>query len=523
MSSLTTSKTSDITFVGSGISCSYTIIHLLDKIEKSPLKNKLTITVIDKYPEFGTGIPYGSRSGNSVLLITSLKDFLPEPERSRYIDWLNNNKEWLLEKFKSEGGSLSQKWIDKHATQIEINDWEEIFIPRSFFGIYTKERIKNKIEELNKEGYLDFNYLNSNVIDVHKKDNNQYDVILENGDTINSKNVILSIGSLPINYLWGSKSLIEKDQLLFVNNAYKPNLNEVLKNISNYSNKFSNKINVVIVGTNASGLELLYKLNDVEEIEKKIDKFTFLSTQGLIPNAIVDEEGRNKFIAKNLDSLQEKEILTAKEIADAAFKDLDYAEEIELGAASTVGKISSAFGSLLNKLNEKELRKFACNYGNEIGRRQRCAGDHYLKTIDKLKKENRFNHIAGRFNDVIKSNSSEEYLLEYLETKSKTVKTLEEPTHIVINCAGSMSFNNENLPSLVRNIIEKKYCIPNESKIGFDVNDNLETMTNFHIVGPLLAGNIIEEKPVWHVEHCGRIIWLSEVLAKKIYKKIIFR
>ncbi|WP_438712195.1 NeuD/PglB/VioB family sugar acetyltransferase [Aquimarina muelleri] len=508
-------KQSDITFVGSGISSSFTILHFLDLLEKTNTRKKIHISIIDKYQEFHSGIPYGSRSGFSVHLITSLKNFLPEPELGKFIKWLNNNKNWLLDELKKDGGVLSLDWIATHAKEIENNEWEDLFIPRRFFGWYINEKVKNRLEFFKIKGLIDINYINTEVIDIDKKENN-YTLILENKTTVSSEKVILSVGSLPVNTLWKNESLIEKENLFFINNPYKPELTKILEKIKLFLKKTPNKkVNVLIVGANASGLEMLYKLNDIEDIGNQINKFTILSTQGLLPDAVVDEKRQKEYIPFNLQALTKEKNITAKIIAEATFKDLDHADQMDLGAASTVDIISRAFGNLLSKLNPKELEKFACHYGNEIGRRQRCAGFHYSKTVDQLKEENRFEHIAGRFTNIEK-NSSGEYSLEYLDTESGINKIYETPVHIIINCIGGINFDNQNIPELLRNAIKKEYCKPNDSKIGFEVNNDLETSENLHVVGPLLAGNVFDGKAVWHVEHCGRIIWLSQVLSEKI-------
>lgn len=505
----------DISFVGSGISSSFTILHFLDLLEEDKNKKKIYINIIDKYQEFHSGIPYGSRSGFSVHLITSLKNFLPEPELGKFIKWLNNNKNWLLDELKKDGGALSLEWITTHSDKIENNDWEDLFIPRRFFGWYINEKVKNRLEELKVRGLIDVNYINGEVIDIEKT-KNEYVLSLENKETILSEKVILSVGSMPVNHLWRNESLIEEDNLLFINDPYNPELGEVLRKVKDFAgSKPSKKVNVLIVGANASGLEMLYKLNDIREIESHINKFTVLSTQGLLPDAVIDEERRKKYTPFNLQALTNEKEITAKIIADATFKDLDYADQIDLGAASTVDIISKAFGSLLNKLSPEELKKFACHYGNEIGRRQRCAGFHYSKTVDELKNEDRFKHIAGRFGSIEK-NADGEYLLEYLDTESGNNKVYDEPVHIIINCVGSTNLTKTNIPELLKNLMHKGYCKPNDSKIGFEVNESLEASKNLHIVGPLLAGNVFEGKAVWHVEHCGRIIWLSQVLSNKI-------
>tara|TARA_R110000868_G_scaffold212709_5_gene462637 strand:- start:7589 stop:10204 length:2616 start_codon:yes stop_codon:yes gene_type:complete len=505
----------NLTFIGSGISSSFTLLNILESIEKDDNEEKVAITLIDKYPEFFCGIPYGSRSGYSVLLITSLENFLPEPELEKFIEWLNQNKDWLLLEFQKEGGELSQKWLDNYSEEIEANKWGNLFIPRRFFGCYIEEKLNTLINILEKRKTLTLNLIKGEVIDIVKINQN-YIVALEDGSHVFTEKVILAVGSLPTRKLWKQKDVIEEDNLLFVNLPYSPSLNSNLEYIKNYVQERKGKAtNVLVIGSNASGLEMIYKLNDSPEINAGISSYKFISTQGLLPDSEVDYERQKHFVANHLEALAPSPVLTANEIAQATYQDLEVAHQEELGAASTVGIISSAFGNLLSKLDTHELKSFACHHGNEIGRRQRCAGTHYSKTIDHLKEIGKFDHIAGRFLGL-KKEANDEFYLEYLDTATQKVDITTTPVHLVINCIGGMDLLNENIPVLIKNLIQKKYVVANESQIGFDVNENLEAHINLHIVGPLLAGNIIENKAVWHVEHCGRIVWLSKVLADKI-------
>lgn len=504
----------DITFIGSGISTSFTVLHLLEKIKTKKDHSFLNISIIDKYKEFNTGIPYGSRSGFSVLLITSLRNFLPEPELGYFLKWLKKNKEWLIEGFLKEGGQLSKEWVLNHTTKIKNNEWEDLFIPRRFFGHYINQKVKENIQNLANEGKVKVTYIIGNVIDIeHAK--NTWTAILEDTSKVCSSKLVLSIGSLPTNTLWRDKDIVQDDNLLFINNPYKLELSKTLNKIREHvSNKKNQVSNVVIIGANASGLEMLYKMNDDDAISNGINSFTVLSTQGLLPDAVIDYEKLSFYSPNALKSLVKHDSLTAKEIADAAFKDLDNAKKIKLGAATTVGIVSSAFGSLLSKLNTRELKNFACYYGNEIGRRQRVAGLHYSNTVQTLKNEKRFQHIAGRFSNM--KNINTQYFLEYLETATKKNRLMNKPIDIIVNCAGGMNLTMNKIPALLKNILLKEYIKANESNIGIEVNDELEASPDLHIIGPLLAGNVIENHAVWHVEHCGRIVALSEILAKKL-------
>jgi uncharacterized NAD(P)/FAD-binding protein YdhS len=511
-------STSDVTFIGSGISTSFSLINFLELVNNEPdSSKKIHISIIEKYSEFNLGIPYGSRSGFSTLLITSLRNFLIEPERSLFIKWLNKNKIWLLDELIKEGGALSEKWVNDNEDAIQNNNWEDLFIPRRFFGCYLNHRVHNKIEALTQKGLIHVSFIQGEVLDI-EKNNTQYNIFLKNSRQLKAKKVILSIGSLPVKYLWKNEEIIEDKNLMFLNNPYNPELGVSLNKISDFINerKRLKATNILIVGANASALELLYKVNDNSNGTIKNTTFTFLSTQGTVPDSLIDEERQKDFIPNHLIELKTETNLTVDLVAEATFKDLDAADKIKLGPASTVEIISKHFGVLLEDLSTEDLEIFACKYGNEIGRRQRCAGLHYSNVITDLEKENRFNHISGRFIKMEKD-SHNDYYLHYKDTLTSSDKILEKPFHLVINCVGSNNLNHQDIPALHKNVIDKGYCIPNSSKIGFHVNSKLEARPNLHIMGPMLAGNVIDNKAVWHVEHCGRIIWLSKVLSKILY------
>lgn len=512
----------DLCFIGSGISSSFTLINLLEKLNQDQQPILLHIVIVEKFNEFHTGIPYGGRSGESVLLITALKNFLPEPEYSVFVDWLSRHKTILLEQMAKSGGPLTTQWLEKHKDDIALNRWEDLFIPRAFFGKYLKSRINSLSDHLTSEGKIKIQYINSEVTDVVKTELGY--TISGNNLKLESKKVVLGIGSLPTRKIHHKKNIKQSDRLLVINEIYKPGLDQNLKRISDFIaelNSDGNYCNILIIGANASALELLYKLNDSSQADYSETTYCFLSTHGLLPDCEIDYQKQAEFTPFHLEALNSKTVLTAAQIADAAYNDLNAAQAIHLGAASTVGIISSAFGKLLSKLNPHELKEFACLHGNEIGRRQRCAGQHYLDIIDQLKSHRKFTHIAGRYHRLVQQENGF-YHLEYTDSKTGTITTSTLPYQIVINCIGSTNFKGDSnqIPRVLNSLISQGLATPNASQIGLEVNQRLECSENLHVVGPLLAGNIIDSKAVWHVEHCGRIIWLSKLLSQNLYNNL---
>ncbi|MGB5692954.1 MAG: FAD/NAD(P)-binding protein, partial [Flavobacteriaceae bacterium] len=346
---------SDIVFIGSGISTSFSLLSFLDQLKDSDISREIKIIILDKWDEFNKGLPYGDRSGASVLLITSLRNFIPEPELTPFIEWLNLNKDELLAEFIESGGQLSKNWIENHRSEIDQNQWEELFIPRFFFGHYIDEKVNRKIDECRKVCPLSVEFRQGKAIDLHKNDG-YWTVQLKEGGVLESEKVVLSVGSLPMRYLWKESRVVRDEELLFINDIYTKSLQRSLSDIEKFlDKKEEEKVNVAIIGANASALEILYKLNDVDSIRSRVEKFTFVSTYGVLPDSEIAPDKQKLFQPANLQALQQKAKLRASDISDAAFKDLKIADKLELGAFSTVNIISSAFGQLLGNLSDQEL------------------------------------------------------------------------------------------------------------------------------------------------------------------------
>ncbi len=508
----------DVVFIGSGISTSFTIIKLLDQYTDHKLPLKLSI--LEKSKEFHTGIPYGYRSTDTTLLIKPLSQFLPPKELGYFIEWLTLNKKGLIEDAIVKGGRLTQEWFNDNYDAIENNNWKELYIPRSFVGKYISEVVEKKIQAAINQGVLSLDYINDEVVTVDKS-SGSYSIHLKNNSSpVLSKKVVLAIGSAPNRKLFSVNDiLISKDNGVLIEEPYEPSLKSTINQIKKFiDTKQKQKINVLIIGTNASGIELVYTLNDHPEIETRINQFYALSPQGKFPDAKIGMDPSVTFIPKNLIKLAEKSKIIASDIEKATQKDLDQAEQDNIGPIYTIQPISEVFGPLLDKLDLIEKRKFATHVGNEIGKRQREAGSHYSKVIQDLHSLHRLHNVSGKFSGLLSSNANG---LQFAYESKNQVIEHKESVDIIINCSGSCDIkSSQNENTLISSLIRNNICKTNPSNRGITVNESLEASDGFYIIGPLLGGNLIDQKPVWHVEHAGRISSLSQKLATILYKEL---
>ena len=517
-------KHTDIAIIGAGIATSYALLGIIEDLGRSPVQIPVHLRIIEKYPEMFRGIPYGNRSGNTVLLINSLKSFIPQPQRDKFVAWLIANKQDLLDEFAQQGGSKAIKWIEDNRNSIDANNWEELFIPRFFFGRHISEVVEKAVEEAIRNGLITLSYIQGEVYDV-KKHTSFFQIEVKDGQNFTSKYVIISIGSLPNRKIVGNQAVLRKDGYVVLNELYQEDFSTSFQLIREFLGNRGNKdTNVLVLGANASGLEVLYTFTDVLELDSKITSYTVLSSQGVMPDSEIDVLRLQEYSPVNLIELQDKAALNADQIAHAAISDLKNAEKIDLGAASTVGVISEKVGNLLKRLDFEEAKRFACLHGNEIGRRQRCAGSHYINSVSELMSQKRLVHLAGRYVNLTPNTAENPSLiLEYMAKGSEEKHPYDKEFHLVFNCMGSTDLRSADTPELLRNMMQNKLLTPNNSNIGFEVNHQFEASDGLYVIGPLLAGNVLDNKPLWHLEHCGRIIWSSGLMAKHLVRKFVSR
>jgi uncharacterized NAD(P)/FAD-binding protein YdhS len=505
-----------ITFIGAGIATSYTLIPFLENLENNPTKEKIELVIIDRSKDFFKGMPYGNRSGKSVLLIQDLKNFITEPHRTHFKNWLNKQIKSLSKEFIFHGGPYANKWIIENKQFIEDGDWDDLYIPRFFFGTYIEEEVLKRIKKLESSNKLLMTYLQKETIGLQQISSG-FKINFEDSTSIITEKVVLSMGSLPYKRLF-EEEIKNPENALYIKEPYGSSMEQNLTQIEAFvkARKKNNlKTKITVLGANASGLEAVYKICDRLPMDSYDMSFKTLSSHGLMPDGTPDLIKAKEFSASHLEALEYKKNITAALIGEAAHKDIDEAENQDLGAATTVGIISAGFGTLLPKLSRTELLNFAYFHGNQIGRRQRCAGNHYLSVIEELKYQNKFEHIKGRF--VSLEESTEGLLMKYKPTDSNSNTTEKTETfNVVVNCLGSVNLDSENLTPLLEGLIKDGLCKPNPSKIGFHVDDKMQAIENLYVAGPLLAGNQIEDKIFWHLEHCARIIWSSDRLSKNL-------
>jgi uncharacterized NAD(P)/FAD-binding protein YdhS len=518
MSANASPQSFDAVLVGSGLSATYTTIRLLEHLLATEARHGVRIATVERASEFHTGIPYGHRSGTNALLITSLKDFIPSPERELFTQWLSDNRHWMFDSFRSNAGALSIEWLKVHHDAIEAGDWNDLYVPRYLFGLFLKERVTSLLAQAEKRSLVVHTYVNAEVVDIEHV-NDQYEISLSTGGPVlRSSAVVLAVGMpVPLSQFSNLPTDAAPSACL-IDDPYLPTVLVTMHRVREQLRQAGGGT-VLLIGANASTMEMLFRFSDDAEINSLVTKFYVASPKGALPERLVDPDSTVHFVARHLEALNGSDSLTAKGVYEAALQDIAEGTTQQLTISDTLTPIFQAMGAVVQQLSREEKLEFAGVWGSDLGRYQRRAGTEYSDLVELLHRNGRLEVLAARFVGLGSCDDTG-VRVRYTAGSDSVVRESPTPMLVVVNCSGSGSLNAAGAAGVVESLVKRGLVRVNASARGLELDDTLQAHENLYVVGPLMSGNVIAESPVWHMEHCGRIIYYGGVLANILLNKI---
>ncbi len=523
----------DLAIIGAGVSSAYTLIHYIAGLEQQAVirlangqqHDPVRIVIVEKSGEFWAGLPYGKRSGRSALLISPLHEFIPQqPERQQFTQWLSTNLDRVFSPEVYDQGELSRKWLEANSADMSEGRWDDLFIPRSAFGLYLKERLDHLLMTAKVKGLIEFELVTADVLDIENvsdleiEDLYQVDLAGADNRSFLAKKLVLAIGSPPNVAFAQDQAQASTEEVCYIDNMYEPSLESNIDRICQSLQQADSpsQRQILMVGSNAGTLDTLYNINNSKTAVSLIDKFVIVSPNAAFPYRISKGIVELNYCPQHLLDLAATESFTAKQMFEAIEQDIAAAIAQNINISDIHGDISKVTMQALNLLNPAEQKQFVIRYSVDIGKLQRRAGGEYLDVVNRLIAQNKLEFRKGKF---VKYSApvNGKANCEYRDSKNIIQPVLDTPIRIIINCAGFQDVTKSD-SILIQNLIRRGICIPNDSNRGFITDKNFRANKNCYLMGPLIAGNIDGDFKVWHAESCQRIISLSEKLAAALHQ-----
>lgn len=504
----------DLLFVGAGASTAYVLRALLDDLGRQGRGEPLRIAVVERGPDAFSGVAYGDRAARTSLLITPLQDFLPEPERGRFIAWLSANKNWVLDEYLDALGPLSARWWSRHRAQVDRDEFDSLYLPRYTFGEYLKRRTRQAIARAEATGVATTDVVHDEVLAIGATSSG-YRVECCGG-ALEARRVVLAAGSPPVRRRLPRET--EQSAAVFVDDPF-DGMGHAIERIRTALQEWPGQrpAHIVIIGANAGTMDMLYQVNDLTVPAARNAVFTILSPRGRLPERIDPGQAPVPFTAERLQALAASEVISAVAIFAAALADIARGREAGLSVMDTLKPISEAVGALVPGLAPDQAVEFAGRWGAELGRYQRRAGWEYCEVPEELAGQGRLRLVPGSFRGM-RVQDRNEVVVRY--ESAAGLADLAPAADVVINCGGPAGSLEHAGADLLSQVIATGVCRATSAGGGIAVDHSLAAAPDLYVMGPLLAGNVVNGSPVWHMEHCGRISAYGSALGAELARTL---
>ncbi|WP_141137554.1 FAD/NAD(P)-binding protein [Blastococcus mobilis] len=509
------SDTYDLAFVGAGASTAYVLISLLTSLADTPPAAPLRIGVVERAPDAFSGIAYGGRAARTALLITPLRDFLPPGELRLFTDWLAENKRWAFGEFLAAEGPVSARWWVRHRAAVESNAFDDLFLPRYIFGDYLVRRTRRAIAAAADAGLATTEVIQD---DVRSIEGGRPDYLLRCRDRVlRAGRVVLATGSSPVRPRLPAGEV--EGGAVLLDSPFE-GMDAALDRIERLVTRRAagqEPPHILLIGGNASTMDMLYQVADIPVVAARRARFTVLSPRGELPELMDRPRPGSAFRAELLQALADQESVRAAAVYEAAVGDLARGRDAGYSVADTLKPISDGVVAVLPRLSSEEALEFAGHWGVELGRHQRRAGWEYCEVVDELVAQGRLTAVAGSF---VGLGDADGRGVRVRFDRDGVAHELDRPADVVINCGGPAPTLQDTAPSLVADLISSGVCRATPYGGGIAVDASLSAAPGFFVMGPLLAGNVINGSPVWHMEHCGRISAFGSSLGPRLARSL---
>jgi uncharacterized NAD(P)/FAD-binding protein YdhS len=468
------------------------------------------IHIIDRHPQFFTGVAYGNRSGPGSLTLFSLNDFLPDDERVRFTEWLTDHHRV------TPGTGIDPAWFERHRADIAEGRWDRLFIPRRLYGAYLSERARTAMLAAESDGIAQFTLTTADVTAIDPmKDGYVVSTSHRDGPTIAfaTTTVALTVGSPPARRLCADDESIDG----LIHDVYDPGLNATLSRVRRTLAALPIvQRRILVVGGNATALEFVLACQDiVRDLQATI---TVLTPTGR-PRHWRPKKGSDVAELRAIAALKIKVggggSVTAQELLDAVSCDLRAAVESGTDGA-TVPRIAASIPYFAASLNNGERAALAAHYGMQISNLLRQDSRDSVDIVESCVESGAVEFSAGRYRGCKTDGHS---LRVSVTDDAGNEYDLDAKYGVVVGAMGFEDVSATRSP-LLREMLRSGLVDPSSSNTGLRVDSRFRAAPGLFVVGPLVAGNVGEDMVIWHAESVRRIMAIARAVAPSIAREM---
>lgn len=272
----------DLAIVGTGLSGARVFVEIARSLRESQhLARPLRIVLFDKQSEFGRGVPYGSLSDRSCLLIETVSGTrCPE-----FTHWLRNRPDSLRD-LRNSNRTCDREWYRRNATAIEHHCFDELFVPRHVFGRFSAEELQLHIDALTSSQTIFIERRCTEIAEITRSAAGSYLLASVQGERFIARAVVLAVGSIPRGDQYWPALQTRHRHCYIKDDEYCGSFDLERRLMEFIAVAPSRPLHVAIVGGGASAIESLHTILTHRSLIGRIALITTISRSGVLPGDV---------------------------------------------------------------------------------------------------------------------------------------------------------------------------------------------------------------------------------------------
>jgi uncharacterized NAD(P)/FAD-binding protein YdhS len=468
----------DVVLVGGGVSNLSVLTRLAQRRTLSP---GACVAFVDPAGETGGGAAY-ARNVHPALL---LNDRIQKIDRTGigFGAWLAANAASVLDDLRRHEDDRVRRWLRWYGPQLAQGDVTELYLPRTVFGRFARERFDQARRALVEQD-VTVDVFTARVDDVWQTAQG-WQLQLPRVGTLLARAVVLGVGgavaapaSTHPRYLLGRPGL---------------DLVEVERAVARAAGG-----DVLLLGAAASAVEIVYCLEGNRRLRSAFGSVVAVSPSGRLPDGLGTE---------NSAPFAVRALLGDGNTADALLRDLAddvrAARALGLRMPDAYAALHDAFARRFRRMSEAEKKRVTDVYVPTYLSLVRKTSTVYSAGAERLRARGQLGHVTGRVQTVLASDEGVTVTLQ----DGRVLRGA-----VALDCRG---FGTAEGDALMSRLIAAGTVGRNDSNMGgVRVNARFEAAPGLLVLGPLLAGTPRAGDHIWHLEDIPRIHALAdEVVA----------
>jgi len=519
-----------VVLVGGGPSSLCVALGLAELVDlheaNEPGPERFELVLVDSTGETGGGAPHHAAVSAALLL----NDSITETESSGIglVAWLKTNRERWLAMLLDSGEPRAARWLERHRTEIDRDEFGGLFLPRLVFGQFLRERWAEVAEILGRSG-VSVSVLADEVRDVVPTGPDRWRVHLAGRDPLDADAVLLAVGNVTAP---APEAVAEHPGYLSF---------EVARELATSERRLAARLaalpagsrRIAVLGSSAAAIEFLYAVEGAPELDGLVDELVVLSRSGRIPDGLASAHATPHTL-RNLPALlaavEEEDgaganARTAAALVDAVVADVADAEQLGytivdlLPAARatpppTSANLSHWFRQLFALLPPGEKRAFVDTEYRAYRESIRHTSTDYAEAVARLRERRLLTVLAAWVSDL--QPAPDGGLTVRYETAEATATLA---AGIVVDCRGFAGVARGAHPA-VQGLLRSGAAHANETGRGLAVDGDFAAAPGLFVLGPLLAGTAQDPDYIWFLENVPVIHVLAERVARAAWRRL---